>query len=186
MRKMLRLMSTPKNSIPTDVLSLFDSIRQACEVATTEKLKDELGENFRIALEEHLTEEQLFRLWEQAGSCQSTEHDKKRRAFALEHASKPLAERLELFCKNFSRSAVLNADNTITVSFPFFKCCDIALNEHSTRPPASYIGRCAGGRLYEYQKALGIKLKIKSITPPSQITCESRFHYTFEIVGGNL
>ena len=46
-----------------------------------------------------------------------------------------------------------------------------------------YFENCAGGRLYEFQKALGIKLKIKSVEVPPQISYETPVMFTFDIIG---
>ena len=46
-----------------------------------------------------------------------------------------------------------------------------------------YFGRCASGRLYELQKALGIKLKIKSVdVTPLQENLDNPVVFTYEIV----
>ncbi|NEJ75056.1 hypothetical protein GR197_31855, partial [Rhizobium phaseoli] len=110
MKTMLKIMRMRKNEIPDDILPLFEHIVQTYK-------GDECDENFIKAMEEQLTKEQRFRLYEQNGSCSGTGYDKERKAFALEHADKPLAERLELFTNTFGRTAVLNDDNTITVTF---------------------------------------------------------------------
>ncbi len=159
MKSMLKAMQMPKNEIPEGVIPLFEHIvetygREDCE------------REFLKAMEEHLTKEQRFRLFEQNGSCKGAGQDKERKAFALEHADLPLAERLELFKSTFCRAGVLNDDNTITITF----ACGHGYYKHAPKgkfpfPDSveTYFERCAGGRLYEYQKALGIKLKIKSV-----------------------
>ena len=46
-----------------------------------------------------------------------------------------------------------------------------------------YFERCAGGRLYEYEKALGINLKIKSVDiSPLKENKKNPVIFTFEIV----
>ena len=54
-----------------------------------------------------------------------------------------------------------------------------------TAPPPNvegYFERCAGGRLYELQKALGIKLKIKSVdVSPLKENVSNPVVFTFEI-----
>jgi hypothetical protein len=179
MKTMLKAMQMQKNGISKDILPLFENIVQTYE-------GEECDEKFIKAMEEHLTKEERFRLYEQSGSCNGTGYDKERKAFALEHADKPLAERLELFKKTFGRTAVLNNDNTITVKF----ACKHGYYKHAPNGkfqyPASietYFERCAGGRLYEYQKALGIKLRIKAVdVSPLSENIENPVIFTFEVV----
>lgn len=179
MKTMLKSMRMRKNEIPDDKLLLFEHIVQTYE-------GQECEEKFLNAMEEQLTKEQRFRLYEQNGSCNGTGYDKERKAFALEHADMPLAKRLELFTNTYGRRAVLNDDNTITVTF----ACKHGYYKHAPKGnfqyPASletYFERCAGGRLYEYQKALGIKLKIKSVdVSPLRENIVNPVVFTFEIV----
>ncbi|MDF2842814.1 MAG: hypothetical protein K0R00_1240 [Herbinix sp.] len=179
MKTMLKLMRMRKNEISEDVLSLFEDIVQTYS-------GNECEEKFIKAMEKLLTKEQRFRLYEQNGSCNGTGYDKERKAFALEHADKTLGERLELFKNTFGRTAVLNDDNTITVTF----ACHHGYYKHAPKGlfqfPASietYFERCAGGRLYEYQKALGIKLKIKAVdVSPLKDNIINPVVFTFEIV----
>jgi len=176
---MLKSMRMRKNGIPDDVLPVFEDIVQTYK-------GDECEEKFMKAMEEQLTKEQRFRLCEQNGSCKGTGYDKERRAFALEHANKPLAERLELFTSTFGGKAVLNDDHTITVTF----ACNHGYYKHAPkgkfRFPESietYFERCAGGRLYEYQKALGIKLKIQSVdVSPLNENIGNPVVFTFAVV----
>lgn len=179
MKTMLKIMRMRKNEIPDDILPLFEHIVQTYK-------GNECHEKFIKAMEEQLTKEQRFRLYEQNGSCSGTGYDKERKAFALEHADKPLAERLELFANTFGRTAILNDDNTITVTF----ACNHGYYKHAPKGmfqfPASietYFERCSGGRLYEYQKALGIKLKIKSVdVSPLRENIVNPVVFTFDIV----
>ena len=148
----------------------------------------EWDDEFCMAMDELLTKEQRFRLYEENGGCNGAGYDKARRAFAQEHANMPLAERLELFCKTFERCpAVLNDDNTITVKFActhgYYK--RVREGKYTTPPRGveSYFERCAGGRLYELQKALGVKLRIKSVdVSPLQESVTNPVVFTFEIV----
>lgn len=179
MKTILKSMQMRKNEIPCDLLPLFEQIVQTYQGVECE-------EKFYKAMEEQLTKEQRFRLYEQNGSCNGTAYDKERKTFALEHVDKPLSERLELFKKTFGRTGVLNADNTITVTF----ACNHGYYKHAPKGkfqfPASietYFEKCAGGRLYEYQKALGIKLKIKSVdVSPLNENIVNPVVFTFEIV----
>ena len=162
MKTMLKTMQNSKNEISEDLLPIFEQIIQIYEGS-------ECDVKFGEAMEKHLTKEQRFRLFEQNGACRGTSEDKKRKEFAEKHAHIALAERLELFEKVFGRNkAVLNDDNTITVKFActhgHYRQARLAKGKYKLpKNIQSYFERCAGGRLYEYQKALGIKLKIKSV-----------------------
>jgi hypothetical protein len=170
---MLSIMKKKKNEIPKDIIYIFERI--------------ECGDEFEKAMKEYLTEEQRLRLYEQNGACKGTSADNERQAFALKHADLPLGERLEFFAKTYGRQAVLNDDNTITVTF---KCTHgyykQVREKKITELPStieSYFGRCAGGRLYEYEKALGIKLRIKSVDiSPLYENIANPVVYTFEII----
>jgi len=56
---------------------------------------------------------------------------------------------------------------------------------YTTPPPnvEGYFERCAGGRLYELEKALGIKLRIKSVdVSPLNENVRNPVVFTYEIV----
>ena len=174
MTSMVSAMKKKKSGIPEEVLPIFEGILQ--------KYRDELGQHlvgikcfepdwddeFSQAMGKHLTKEQRFRLYETQGGCNGAGADKERKAFALEYAHLALDERMVLFANTFGRwKPALNDDNTLTLTF---KCTHgyykSAIEGKLTTPPPNvevYFERCAGGRLYELQKALGIKLKIKSV-----------------------
>lgn len=179
MKTLLKLMQKNNAEIPGDKLLLFQQIVQKYQGSECEK-------KFLLAMEEQLTQEQRFRLFEQHGSCSGTKFDKDRITFSLEHADKPLAERLKLFADTFDRTAVLNDDNTITVTFS----CNHGYYKHAPKGKFQYLAsieayfeRCAGGRLYELQKALGIKLKIKSVDiSPLSVNILNPVVFTFEVV----
>jgi len=191
---MLKAMQKKKSGIPKNVLSIFEGIVQKHEGESGVNLtgvkcfEPEWDDEFSQAMNEHLTQAQRFHLYETNGGCNGTGYDKARKAFALEHAHMPLADRLALFEKTFHRcKAVLNDDNTITVKFAcshgYYKRAKEG--KYTSPPPAveSYFERCAGGRLYEYQKALGVKLKIKSVdVSPLNEDVKNSVIFTFEIV----
>ncbi|MCL2840069.1 MAG: hypothetical protein FWE05_04780 [Defluviitaleaceae bacterium] len=174
MNSMVSAMKKKKSGIPENVLPIFEGILQ--------RHKDEFGphlvgytsfhpewnDEFCQALNKHLTQAQRFKLYETQGACNGAGADKERKVFAVEHAHLALDERMALFAETFGRwKPVLNDDNTLTLTF---KCSHgyykRAREGKYTSPPPNvegYFERCAGGRLYELQKALGIKLKIKSV-----------------------
>ncbi|MCL2696552.1 MAG: hypothetical protein FWE74_00565 [Oscillospiraceae bacterium] len=167
MKSMLKTMKKKNSGISADVIPAFEGIIQKYEELGAPSLGPECDAEFEEAMKEYLTKEQRFWLYEQNGACKGTGADKERKIFALEHAHRPLADRLRIFTETFGREAVLNDDDTITVTFActhgYYK--QVREGKITSLPPLveSYFERCAGGRLYEYQKALGIKLKIKSV-----------------------
>jgi len=194
MRSMLTAMKKKKNGIPEEVIPIFAGILQ--------KYQDEFGphlvgytsfhpewdDEFCQAMNEHLTKEQRFRLYETQGACNGAGADKDRKAFALDHAHLALDERMTLFAETFKRwKPTLNDDDTLTLDF---KCSHgyykrAREGKYTTPPPnvENYFERCAGGRLYELQKALGIKLRIKSIDITSLYeNVKNPVTFTFEIL----
>jgi len=194
MNSMVSAMKKKKNGIPENVLPIFEGILQ--------RYHDEYGPNlvgytsfhpewddeFCMAMNEHLTKEQRFRLYETQGACNGAGADKARRAFATDHAHLALDERMVLFAETFDRwKPVLNDDNTLKLTF---KCSHgyykrAREGKYTTLPPSveSYFERCAGGRLYELQKALGIKLQIKSVDiSPLREDVNNPVVFTFEII----
>jgi hypothetical protein len=194
MVSMLKEMKKTKNGIPQKKLDVFEGIiqkyaREAGPNLTGVKcFEPEWDDEFCKAMNKHLTREQRFQLYETHGACNGTGADKSRKAFALEHARLALDERIELFSETFKRwKPVLNDDKTLTLHF---KCTHgyykRAIEGKYTAPPPNvelYFERCAGGRLYELQKALGIKLKIKSVdVSPLKDNVKNPVVFTFEIV----
>ena len=194
MLSMMSAMKKKKNGIPEEVLLIFEGI--------VEKAKDKYGphlvgmsyfqpewdDDFCQAMGKHLTKEQRFRLYETNGACNGTGADKERKAFAAEYVHLALDERMALFAETFGRwKPVLNHDNTLTLTF---KCghgyYKRAKEGKYTAPPPNvegYFERCAGGRLYELQKALGIKLKIKSVdVSPLGENVENPVLFTYELI----
>ena len=184
MKTMLSIMKRRNNGIPEDILPVFEGIVQAYG-------GNECDNRFMEAMGKHLTKEQRFKLWERQGGCQGTGYDKIRKAFALEHADKPLPVRLELylntFVKNYTgktRSIVFNEENnTITIAFACDECYRHTLKGKFTAPFELYYESCAGGRMYGLEKTLGIKLKMNSIDIPHLgVSKENPCLYTFDIV----
>jgi hypothetical protein len=167
LKGMLKTMK--QEGIPEDVIYPFECIAQEDNGAETEI-------KFVEKMDEFLTDAQCFRVWECNGGCKGTKHDAARKAFALENADKPLAVKLMLYMQTFNPldKLCLNNDNTLTVTFAHknngvhtgaYTChCPTikSLKQPFTVSP-TFCGCAAGGRLYVYQLAFGIKLKLKSI-----------------------
>jgi len=184
MKTMLSTMKKRKNGISEDILSIFEHIFKTYS-------GKECDNKFREAMDEYLTKEQRFRLWEQNGGCKGTGHDKERKAFALKHADKPLAEKLESYINTIgkdlsekTRSIILSEESkTITVIFACDECYRHTLKGNLTAPLNIYYEACAGGRLYNLQTALGIKLRIKGVDIPSLgVSKESPCVFIYDIV----
>lgn len=179
MKSMLKSMKMKKNEIPQDLIPLFENI-------INDYTKEECESKFMKAMEINLSRNQRFRLCEQNGSCMGTSYDKERKAFAIENKDKLLKERLDLFTKTYGRKAKLNDDNTITVTFS----CNHGYYKHAPNGNFKfsdelqiYFERCAGGRLYEYEKALGVKLKLIDVDiSPLEENISNPVEFTFEVV----
>ena len=187
MKTTLKLMQKKNSVIPKDILPIFEGISDKYE-AMVDPPYGECDSEFVKAMEKHLTREQRFWLYEQNGACKGTGNDRERNAFADMYADMSIAEKIEIFVEASKRQVVLNDDDTITVTF---KCSHgyykRAHEDRNFSPPpsvASYFERCAGGRLYELQKVLGIKLKILSVDiSPLSEHVENPVIFKFIIVG---
>jgi hypothetical protein len=184
MKTMLNDMKKKKNDIPESCLPVFEDIMLIND-------RNERDAKFINAMEEHLTKDQCFTIWAQNGMCRGTKLDKERKAFAAEHCNKTLSERFDSFVntigegyKSKPNDMVLNEDNkTITMSFAC-KHGLMHLEKGISTSLEAYFGQCAGGRLYELQLALGIKLKIKDVDVTAiKKSIKNPCMFTFEIVG---
>jgi len=180
MKTMLNAMRKKDSGIPCELLPIFE------DILNKHGGGHECDKAFSEAMEKHLSKEQRCRLFESNGGCMGTGRDKERKIFALEHAHMALDERLAVFAETFGRQAVLNGDNTISVTFTcshrYHKVARDKGKVFPLPPIESYFERCAGGRLYELQKALGVALKIKSVDTSSlSRNFDNPVVYTFEI-----
>ncbi len=183
MKTMLNTMKMKKNDISENNLFVFEEIMRTYN-------GNERDTKFMDAMEQHLTKEQRFRIWAQNGACRGTGRDKERRAFAMEHSTKSLRQKLDLFLdtigngyKSFPNDIVLDENNK-TITFRF--ACKhglMHLEKGISTSLEAYFGHCAGGRLYELQLALGIKLKIVDVDVSAiHKDIKSPCVFTFEIV----
>lgn len=183
----LKLMQKKDSVIPKDILPVFESISEKY-AAMDEAPYGECDSEFVKAMEKHLTKEQRFWLYEQNGACKGTGSDKERKAFADKYADMTIAEKVEQLAEVRKMRIILNDDDTITMTFKcshgYYKRAREERNFTPSLSVASYFERCAGGRLYELQKLLGIKLKIISVDTSSlNENVENPVVFTFGIVG---
>ena len=194
MISMTTAMKKKNSGIPQEVVPIFEEILQKHKDAAGPHLvgikyfQPEWDDEYCTAMGEHLTQAQRFQLYQTQGACNGAGADKERRAFAAAQAHLALDERIALFAETFGRwKPVLNEDNTLTLTFKcghgYYKC---AKEGKYTAPPPNvegYFERCAGGRLYELQKALGIQLRIKAVdVSPLYQDVNNAVVFTFEIL----
>ena len=142
-----------------------------------------------------LTKEQCLAIMEMQGCCKGGKRDKDCKAFAKEHAKKPLAEKLALVSGvEYMMSPRLNEDGTITIAWAGHQngvhtgntTCSCGTVKKLKQPfsvSATYCGCCAGHFLYHYQNALGVKLRLKEIvSSPLNTNGNKPCSFTYEIV----
>lgn len=147
-------------------------------------------------MDELLTKEQRFSIMEKQGCCKGGQRELDCKAFALEHADKTLSEKIALISSvPYMMSPCLNDDGTITVTFGDYQnevhsgkttcsCGSIQKLKQPFSVSTTYCGCCAGHFLYHYQKALGIKLKLKEInSSPLNTNGEMPCSFTYEVIG---
>ena len=194
MNSMVRAIKKKKYGISQDVQSIFEDILQKYQneygsyLVGYTTFHPEWDDEFCQAMSKHLTKEQRFMLYETQGACNGAGADKARKAFATDYAHLAIDERMTLFAEKFGRwKPVLTDDNILTLTF---KCSHgyykrAREGKYSTPPlnVEGYFERCAGGRLYELQKALGVKLKIKSVdVTPLDEDVNNPVVFTFELI----
>ena len=140
-----------------------------------------------------LTEDQRLSVMQEQGCCKTGKPAEPHRAFGAEHAGKPLAEKVDLLNKaNIAHKAptVLNGDGTLTVYWgeenlrrKSCPCGIIKKLPESAEIPKTFCGCCGGHIRANYQRSLGVKLRLKEIVSSSsssggQKRCE--FLYAIE------
>ncbi|MCL2664256.1 MAG: hypothetical protein FWE82_01450 [Defluviitaleaceae bacterium] len=167
MKSLLKVMKKKNSGIPEDTLSVFEGIIKKYEALGGPSLGPECDAEFTAAMRKLLSKEQRYLIYGQYGACMGTGYDKGRAAFAQAHAEMPFAERFKLFTETQGKNAALNSDGTITVIFGcshgYYKSVRDGKTKTLPENIESYFEGCAGGRLHEYEKTLGVKLKIKSV-----------------------
>lgn len=142
-----------------------------------------------------LTKEQCLSVMEKQGCCKTGQRDRDCKAFALEHADKPLEEKLKLLSGvPYMMTPRLNGDGTITVEFGGYQngvhsgkttcsCGSIKKLRQPFSVSPTYCGCCAGHFLYHYENALNLKLRLKEIvSSPLNTNGEKPCKFVFEII----
>jgi len=182
MKTILRSMQRKNSGISREILPVFEDIITKYEAKGTPSLGHQCDKEFAEAMESHLTTEQRFEIYAKHGACKGTSHDGDRKDFAQAHAHLELKDRIALYNPN----ALIVEPNLIVMEFScshgYYRIMRNKGIDIPLPPLKPYFERCAGGRLYELEKALGIKLKIKSVDVSSlEENIDNPVVFTFEI-----
>jgi hypothetical protein len=139
-----------------------------------------------------LTEEQCLSVMQEQGCCKTGNPAAPHRAFGIENAGKPLAEKVELLNKaSIAHKAPshLNDDGTLSVSWGVedlkkksCPCGVIKKLPESYEVPKTFCGCCGGHIRSNYQKSLGVKLRLKEIVSSSSSSGgKKRCEFLFEV-----
>jgi len=185
MKTVFNEMKKKKSGVPAHILPIFAKIIHKHDIGAP-SLPPECEDEFYKAMEQHLTETQRFNIYAQAGGCKGIGADKERLAFAKTHAHLPLNERIQKFNELFNRNIDYLDEQTMAVHFKCHHGYYLRAREGKdfNLPGSikSYFERCAGGRLYEYEKALGVNLRIKAVDISPLIQCKQNpVLFIFEI-----
>ena len=164
-----------QDGIAEDVRNDFEDIIQTCKPSEADLM-------FVDKMDALLTEEQRLLIWARNGGCRLGKRNREALDFRSEHADKTLAQKLDLLKKTqYLANFCVNEDGTVTAG----KGCHLCVLRKLKPPyPASstLFGCSAGGALYNYEIALGAKLRLKSIDSflldPS---AKKPYEFTFEI-----
>ena len=142
---------------------------------------DETLFEFVGKMDKLLTEKQRFSIWERNGGCRLGGRNREAVAFQLEHGDKALIEKLRLLKKVPSLNRFRqNQDGTSTAG----NGCHLCVLKKPKPPytPPTLFGCSAGGALYNYEIALGVKLKMKSIDfHLTEDFSQTPYSFTFEV-----
>jgi len=147
-------------------------------------------------MDKQLTKEQCLAIMQEQGCCKTGNPAAPHRAFGIEHADKTLAEKVELLNKaNMPHKAPchLNNDGTLSVywgtehsgkrSCP---CGFIKKLPDSFEVPKTFCGCCGGHIRGNYQKSLGVKLRLKEIVSSSSSSGgKKRCEFLYEVEGNS-
>ena len=168
-----RMRKVWKNSVDEETINLFKTAIQ------TAKSEEEAELEFVRLMDKLLEKEQRLSFWERNGGCIGGKRNKEAKAFALENADKSLAEKIQLLNNtHYLSNVVLNEDGIISSEIA---CHCTTLRAHKFVAEPSLYGCAAGASVYNYEIALGTKLKLKSYGEAPNST-ESRRPCVFTFV----
>jgi len=170
--------------IPEEVVAKFDSPEKggAEDVMALIDRMDEL-----------LTEEQRLAVMQEQGCCKTGNPAAPHRAFGLEHKGKTLAEKVELLNKAdilHKAPSRLNDDGTLSVFWgaddlkkKSCPCGFIRKLPETYMVSKTFCGCCGGHIRGNYQKSLGVKLRLKEIVSSSSSSNgQKRCEFLYEVM----
>lgn len=174
-----------KQGIPEEIIAQFDfpKTTRAEDVIALINQMDKL-----------LTNEQRLAVMQEQGCCKTGKPASAHRAFGIEHKGKTLAEKVSFLNKTqmiHKAPCRLNPDGTLSVywgaddlkkrSCP---CGFIKKLPDSFEVPKTFCGCCGGHIRSNYQKSLGVKLRLKEIVSSSSSSGgKKQCEFLYEIEG---
>lgn len=139
-----------------------------------------------------LTEEQRLAIMQEQGCCKTGNPAAPHKAFGKEHARKTLAEKVELLNKaNIAHKAPcqLNTDSILSVWWGSENlrtgncpCGIIKKLPAGAEIPKTFCGCCGGHIRANYQRSLGVKLRLKEIVSSSSSSGgKKRCEFLYEV-----
>jgi len=173
-----------KQGIPKETIALFD----IPETGGSEAVMALINQ-----MDNLLSEGQCLAIMQEQGCCKTGKPTAPHRAFGIEHKGKTLAEKVELLSNsNILHKAPchLNDDGTLSVywgaddlSKRSCPCGFIKKLPDGHEVPKTFCGCCGGHIRGNYQKSLGVKLRLKEIVSSSSSSGGAkRCEFLYEVV----
>jgi hypothetical protein len=145
-----------------------------------------------VQMDRFLTEEQRLAVMQEQGCCKTGNPAAPHKAFGKEHAGKTLAEKVDLLNKAdivHKSPSRLNTDGPLSVFWGEdglqtrdCPCGVIKKLPAGTAVPKTFCGCCGGHIRANYQRSLGVKLRLKEIVSSSSSSNgRKRCEFLFEV-----
>jgi hypothetical protein len=172
-----------KQGMPPETIGLFE---------IPDEYSSEAVMSLITQMDNLLSEEQRLAVMQEQGCCKTGKPAAPHRAFGIEHAGKTLAEKVDLLNNAgipHKAPSRLNGDGTLTVYWGVDdlrkKSCPCGIIKKlpdSYEVPKTFCGCCGGHIRSNYQKSLGVKLRLKEIVSSSSSSNGSkRCEFLYEV-----